>query len=103
MGPKSMPKTKEKNTVQPLPKLEVLSDILTRQIPMRPNKTALIFEGNSLTYNMLDEGSNRTANGLINWGVKPGERVGYLGKNSHHYYELLFAVAKAGAVLCPIN
>lgn len=93
----------KKNTTEPLPKLEVLSDIVTRQVPIRPNKTALIFEGNSLTYKELDDGSNRTANGLLSWGVKPGDRIAYLGKNSHHYYELLFGVAKAGAVLCPIN
>lgn len=88
---------------QALANLETLPDIVTRQVPIRPSKTALIFEGASLTYKELDDGSNRTANGLIKWGVKPGDRVGYLGKNSHHYYELLFGVAKAGAVLCPIN
>ena len=98
-----MPEHKNSITKQSLPKLEVLSDIVTRQIPIRPNKTALIFEEDSLTYKQLDDGSNSVANGLVKWGVKPGERVGYLGKNSHHYYELLFGVAKAGAVLCPIN
>ena len=98
-----MPTRTKKQSNQPLPRLKVLPDIVTRQVAIRPDKTALAFEGDSLSYKELDDGSNRSANGLINWGVKPGERIGYLGKNSHHYYELLLGVAKAGAVLCPIN
>ena len=86
-----------------LPVLKTLPDLVTRQSAVRPNKTAFIFEGDSLTYKELDDGSNRVANGLLSWNLKPDERVAYLGKNAHHYYELLLGVAKAGGVLCPIN
>lgn len=83
--------------------LRLLSDLVVRQVSVRPNKPAFIFEGNTLTYKQLDEGSNRVANGLLSWGTQPDQRIGYLGKNSHHYYELLLGVSKSGGVLCPIN
>ena len=86
-----------------LPILTGLSDILSRQTGLRGDKTALVFEGQSLTYSELDAGANKTANGLLNLDVIPNERVGHLGKNSHYYYELLFGTCRAGAVLCPIN
>jgi len=86
-----------------LPVLKTLPDLVTRQVALQPHKTAFIFEGDSLSYKDLDDGSNRIANGLLAWDLKADERVGYLGKNAHHYYELLFGVAKAGGVLCPIN
>lgn len=86
-----------------MPVLRLLSDLVTRQVSIRPHKKAFIFEGQTLTYAELDQGSNRVANGLLGWGTAPDQRIGYLGKNSHHYYELLLGVSKAGGVLCPIN
>ena len=95
--------TPQKLTNDDMPVLRLLSDLVSRQVKVRPHKTAFIFEGKSLTYTELDQGSNRVANGLLSWGTAPGQRIGYLGKNSHHYYELLLGVSKSGAVLCPIN
>ena len=83
--------------------LKLLSDLVRRQVSVRPDKAAFIFEDDTLTYAELDKGSNRVANGLLNWGTAPNQRIGYLGKNSHHYYELLLGVSKSGGVLCPIN
>ncbi len=83
--------------------LKLLSDLVRRQVGTRPNKAAFIFEGDTLTYSELDTGSSRVANGLLSWGTSPNQRIGYLGKNSHHYYELLLGVSKSGGVLCPIN
>ena len=52
-----------------LPILTGISDILTRQTTLRGDKTALIFEGQSLTYEALDAGANKTANGLLSLDV----------------------------------
>ena len=86
-----------------MPPVRILPDIVTRQVEIRPDKIALHFEGAALTYSELDKGSSKTGQGLISLDVKPNDRVGYLGKNSHIYFELLFGVAKAGGVICPIN
>ena len=36
-------------------------------------------------------------------GVRKGERVAYLGYNNHEMLALLFALAKLGAILVPLN
>ncbi len=51
---------------------------------------------------MLDAAS-RAAQGLADLGVTPGDRVALLSENSLAYPVVVFAVAKAGAVLVPLN
>jgi acyl-CoA synthetase (AMP-forming)/AMP-acid ligase II len=80
-----------------------IGDVVRFQAHERGDQIAFTFEGDELTYGALDRNSNRAANGLIALGVKPGDRVAYMGKNSHIYFEILAGVAKAGAVMSPIN
>ena len=40
---------------------------------------------------------------LLAEGLIKGDRIAYVGKNSDHYFELLFGAAKAGVVLAPIG
>lgn len=80
-----------------------IGDVLRFQAQERGDQIAFSFEGEDLTYGDLDRNSNRTANGLIALGVKPGDRIAYMGKNSHLYFEILAGAAKAGAVMTPIN
>src|SRR5262249_53943049 len=47
--------------------------------------------------------TNRVANGLKALGVKPRERIAYVGKNSDIYFELLFGAIKANVVMVPVN
>ena len=51
----------------------------------------------------FDRHTNQVANALIASGVKKGERICYLGKNSDHYFELFLGAAKMGAVMTPIG
>ena len=46
---------------------------------------------------------NRLANALVDSGVRPGDRVCSLLQNGHEQRELIFAVAKLGAIYLPIN
>ncbi|MDH6110589.1 acyl-CoA synthetase (AMP-forming)/AMP-acid ligase II [Kitasatospora sp. MAP12-15] len=69
----------------------------------RPDHPAVICEDRVTTYAQLHKESNRTAHGLLAAGLRPGSRVGYLGKESEHYYEIALACAKAGTVLVPVN
>ena len=80
-----------------------IGDVIRFQAQERGGEVAFTFEGDELTYGDLHLRSNRAANGLIALGVKPGERVAYMGKNSHIYFEILAGVAKIGAVMSPIN
>jgi fatty-acyl-CoA synthase len=80
-----------------------LADLSRVGARRRGDKTAFEFEGRVTSYNALDAQSNRLANALIAAGVKPGDRIAYLGKNTDRYFELLCAVAKARGVLTPVN
>src|SRR6201996_2067085 len=64
---------------------------------------AFSFEGRDTTFAQFDRHTNQVANALIASGVKKGDRVCYLGKNSDHYFELFLGAAKMGAVTTPIG
>lgn len=51
----------------------------------------------------LDNITNQTARALQSLDLQPFARVAYLGQESSHYYELVFACAKSQTVLVPIN
>ena len=61
------------------------------------------FEGRTTSFAAFDRNTNRVANALKALGVKPGERIAYLGKNSDIYFELLLGAVKARAVMAPVN
>ena len=68
-----------------------------------PQLEAMREDGRGLTWAELDASTTRLANGLIELGVRRGDRVAILDKNSVAYLELLFALAKCGAVAAPVN
>src|SRR6202171_6768371 len=80
-----------------------LADMLRRRAKTRGDAIALEFEGRQTSFAELDIKTNRVANGLKALGVKPRERVAYLGKNSDIYFELLFGAMKANVVMAPVN
>ena len=55
------------------------------------------------TFEQLNNRCNRTANMLLEQGVKPGDRVATLLKNGIEFVETYFAIAKIGAILVPVN
>ncbi|MGW9436992.1 fatty acid--CoA ligase [Streptomyces sp. NPDC055607] len=80
-----------------------LVDTARRGATRHPDKAALVCDGRALTYGELDAASDRTARALRGAGLRRGARVAYLGKESEHYYDVLFGCAKSGVVLVPIN
>jgi fatty-acyl-CoA synthase len=61
------------------------------------------FEGRRTDFAEFDKLTNRVANGLKALGVRPHQRVAYLGKNSDVYFELLLGAIKANVVMTPVN
>src|SRR3954468_14606895 len=80
-----------------------LADMVRIQGRKRPEFTVFEFEGRSTSFAEFDRHTNRVANGLAALGVKPRERVAYLGKNSDIYFELLLGAIKANVVMAPVN
>ena len=74
-----------------------------------PERTALVFPGASggfqrWTYRDLWRRSQRRAAWLRDvHGVKPGDRVAWNEGNRAEFFEVLFACARLGAILVPIN
>jgi acyl-CoA synthetase (AMP-forming)/AMP-acid ligase II len=82
---------------------QTLVEVVNLRGAHEASSAAFTFGDEVMSFAGLDEGSNRAAQALISEGVKPGERIAYLGKNHHLYFELLIAAAKAGAVMTPVN
>jgi acyl-CoA synthetase (AMP-forming)/AMP-acid ligase II len=83
--------------------IKLLIDIARVHGRDRGDRVAVSFEGRDLTYAELDRRSDRVAGMLQKLGVKPGDRVAWLGRPSEAWYEIFFGVAKARACFAPIN
>lgn len=80
-----------------------MGDVIRYQARRRPEHPALIFDGTVASYAELDDRSERLAGALAALGVKPGERIAILARNSDRYLVCLFATSKLGAVFTPVN
>ena len=67
------------------------------------NKTAVVDGNHRFTYCEFAERTNRLANGLLDLGLSPGDRVAYLAYNSYPLLEGYYGVLEAGGILLPIN
>ncbi len=81
-----------------------LSNWIERQADFVPDRCAIRFSGEETSYAELAQKINRLADALANrLGVAHGDRVAFLGLNSPEIIVLLFACARLGAVLLPLN
>jgi fatty-acyl-CoA synthase len=84
-------------------RLQSVADIPRIHAKERPAAVALDYSDRVTTFGELDERTSRVAQGLIAAGAKPGARIGYLGKNSDRYFEVLLGAFKARAVIVGVN
>ncbi|MEM6988390.1 MAG: AMP-binding protein, partial [Pseudomonadota bacterium] len=68
-----------------------------------PDTEAIQFESRTWTYADLAEQIARCASTLHRLGVGTGDRVVWLGQNHHELITLLFACARLGAIVAPLN
>ena len=83
-----------------------IADVVRFQAQEQPDAVVFIYEDDEMTYARLDEGSNRAAQALASKGVGKGDRIAYMGKNSHLYFEILLNLpnlANYPPSLSPIN
>ncbi len=80
-----------------------LGDLLTRTKERTPNKFALAFNERRLTYGELDQVVNQTANAFLADGMKKGDMITVMSKNSLDFVISVFALARIGAVMIPVN
>ena len=84
--------------------MRTVAELLRWRARRHPDLPATWFQERTRTFGELDASSSALGGGLVEeLGIKPGDRVAILDKNSDDYLELLFALDKAGAVGVPVN
>ncbi len=84
-------------------KIAGLADIVRSHARERSTANAIVYQGQATSYGLLDRAASRVANGLIAEGIRPQVRVAHLDKSSDSFFELLFGVSKANAVMVSVN
>ena len=82
----------------PLP-AQVLPDFLNNAALDFPNRSALIFFGQRISFRELDLASNRFAHALRQMGVKKGDRVAIILPNIPQFVIGVYGTLKAGGVV----
>jgi len=81
-----------------------LSSWIEQHAANSPDRIAIRFEGNEISYRALHARVLGCAHYLHNiHGIGPGDRVAYLGLNTPECVIALFACAKLGAIYLPLN
>ncbi|MBS0332125.1 MAG: AMP-binding protein, partial [Proteobacteria bacterium] len=81
----------------------ILSDVPRAHGAGRGEHAAVECEGRVLTYGELDRRADQAAGMLAQAGVKPGDRVAWLGRSHEAFFEVFFGAARVRACLAPIN
>jgi fatty-acyl-CoA synthase len=81
-----------------------LADLIDRNAAFTPEKPALRFAGSTWSYAVFAGRVGRMARALQSQlGVRRGDRVAVLAMNHPDYLTLLYACARVGAMLVPLN
>src|SRR6266480_8029966 len=80
--------------------LAVLLEDSAREVPGR---TAIIFEGTTLSYAEVNAAANQIANGLAQAGIQKGDKVALSCPNVPYFPIVYYGILKAGGVVLPLN
>ncbi len=80
-----------------------MNDWLRWRALATPKKLAVLYDGRSVCYAELDQLAGERAVGLVQNGVRAGDRVAALAANSVEAVALIHAAARVRAVLVPLN
>jgi crotonobetaine/carnitine-CoA ligase len=68
-----------------------------------PRRAFMLFDRNTWTWDEFAAAADAAARWLIAKGITKGDRVGVMGTNSDGHVLLLFALARIGAIMVPVN
>ena len=81
-----------------------LGDWVHRQADRHGQRNAVTFEGETQSYAAFADRIDRFVQGLVHQlGLKPGDRIAYLGRNHPDLLALVFAAARLSLIVVPIN
>jgi len=90
------------NTTCEFPK-ETIQELFEASVNKYPNKTAVIYKDESLTYNELNKFANKLGNKLRNFGVKPNDKVVIIADRSIEMIIGIYGILKSGAAYVPVS
>ena len=64
-----------------------------------PNKTAIIFGDQTITYDALDRAANRVANAMVGAGISKSGTAFMMSRNRIEYMEVHYGAARSGSML----
>ncbi len=80
-----------------------LSTILEDSSRRYPAKAAFTYLDTVLNYQQLNAAANQVANGLIEKGIQPGDKVAISCLNLPYFPIIYFGILKAGAIVVPLS
>ena len=80
-----------------------LAVILRESAQTLPDKPAILFSGQTLSFRELDDHSDRVAAGLLKAGLAPGDAVAAQLPNVPQFVIAYFGILKAGMTMVPLN
>ena len=80
-----------------------LSTLLENSAEKYPSKTAFTFMDTSLSFAQINGAANQVANGLVELGIKEGDKVALSCFNLPYFPIIYNGILKAGAVVVPLS
>jgi len=80
-----------------------LADFLRDTAARLPDQAALVFDGQSLTFNEMDREVDSLVRGLRKAGLEPGDRCVLMMPNCLEWPLVYYALARLGAMVVPVN
>jgi fatty-acyl-CoA synthase len=89
--------------MDPAVRRQTLADTLRRSAERVPDRLGLACGTTRWTYRAFHAASERLAAGLAGRGIRRGDVVAVLARNSHGFVALRYALMRLGAIMAPIN
>ena len=80
-----------------------VGDSLKLHAKNTPQKVAMVYGDERITYKQFNDRANSLAHGLMQMGIKKTDKVATLLHNCPQYLEIYYALAKIGAIAVPVN
>ena len=82
---------------------KVIGKLVRKKALSQKDRVFLYFKDQTVTYQQLDETSNRFAHGFKALGITKDDKIAIMMKNHPDFLYIWFGSAKLGAVEVPIN
>jgi len=86
-----------------------ITDLISRNTRQYPDQIAFVEvrplskARKVISWALFEERTNRLAHALLDRGIRKGQKVALLGRNSIHWLEAFFGIMKTGACAIPLN